>query len=111
LPAFQRWHQTFGRETGLASDAYLGVLNLQSQVGELAHGFARILTRQRILQRDGMHAEQASQSALAELKPSLRAELAGCLAHLLELANDVGIDLETAYLQCIQADDTGLPAE
>jgi NTP pyrophosphatase (non-canonical NTP hydrolase) len=43
--------------------------------------------------------DEANDRALETVKDNLQEELADALAFLLKIANDTGIDLETAYLK------------
>jgi deoxyguanosine kinase len=98
LPDLQSWHLAFDREKGFSTDLSVNFICLQEEIGELATEVLGVLSRQRMLQRDGMEARQALRSAAAEQEAGLANEMADCLAYLLKLANYVGIDLESAYL-------------
>jgi len=98
LPALQRWHRAFDQEKGFSTDIFMNFFCLQQEIGELAREMTHALRRRQMLERDGMSAGQALESALAEQQQGLRDELSDCLAYILKLANYAGVDLEDAYL-------------
>ncbi len=98
LPELQGWHRAFDQEKGFSTDIFFNLMCLQEEMGELANEMTHIWKRREMLQRDGMSAGQALESAIAEQRAGLCDELADCLAYIIKLANYAGIDLEAAYL-------------
>jgi len=86
LVDFQRFHRALDRDKGFSTDPGLNFMLLQEEVGELARAFRQHWLAAQTGQED---------AALA----SVREELADVLAYVLKLANDAGVDLETAYLE------------
>jgi len=86
LSDFQQFHRQFDHEQPPSSDPYFNFILLQEEIGELARAL-----RQRWM------ADMAGQPDPS--LPSIRAELADVLAHVIRLANYTGIDLEEAYLE------------
>jgi len=83
---YQRLHRELDRDKGFSTDPYLNFMLLQEEVGELARAFRRHWLAAQTGQPD---------AAL----PALREELADVLASVIKLANNAGVDLETAYLE------------
>jgi deoxyguanosine kinase len=71
-----------------AHDPYLNFMMLQTEIGRLAGAFAQRWT--------------SPDTPL----PGVREALAGVLASVIKLANGVGVDLETAYLDNMRLSDT-----
>lgn len=86
LGDFQRWHEALDDEKGFLQDLFFNFFCLTEEVGELGTVLAGAW-------RDRALGQQKDRG------PALRDELADCLAYLLKLANDAGIDLEDAYLE------------
>jgi deoxyguanosine kinase len=86
LGDFQRWHEELDEEKGFLQDLFFNFFCLIEEIGELGTVLAGAW-RDRALRRQN------------DRGPALREELADCLAYLLKLANDAGIDLEDAYLE------------
>lgn len=95
LTNFQRFHRALDANKGFLSGAYFNFICLQEELGELAAELKSIW----IETSDG---ETDQDRAVAERMPVLAGELADCLAYLLKLSNDLGIDLEDAYLDKMQ---------
>ncbi|MFQ5858419.1 MAG: deoxynucleoside kinase [Anaerolineae bacterium] len=96
LAHFQRFHQALDADKGFMTDVYFNFICLQEELGELAAELKAIWAET----ADG-RADQ--HQAVARRLPALQAELADCLAYLLKLSNYLGIDLEEAYLDKMQA--------
>jgi len=99
LTDFQRWQQTLDREGTVPTDLYFDYIGFTQQVGELGAEMAAIWRQQKTLTDKAGNQFQALDQAQTEHLPHLRARLADCLTYLLKLSNDVGADLETAYLE------------
>lgn len=95
LARFQEFHRALDVDKGFLTDAYFNFICLQEEVGELAAELKAIWTT---AADEGTDQNQA----MAQRQPALRSELADCLAYLLKLSNDLGIDLEEAYLDKMQ---------
>ncbi len=99
LTDFQRWQQTLDQGGAVPTDLYFDYIGFTQRVGELGAEMADIWRQQKALTDKAGNQFQALDQAQAEHLPHLRARLADCLAYLLKLSNDVGADLETAYLE------------
>lgn len=97
VAAFQQFHREREASNGTAVDPLNHYLLLIEEVGELATALRRVAADSRRPAAPGSPAEALAE-AIAAHRPALREELADLLAHLLQLANDTGIDLEQAYL-------------
>jgi NTP pyrophosphatase (non-canonical NTP hydrolase) len=103
LSDLQSWRRAADQELGDRSDLYRDFITLQAQVGRLAGELGQSwTTRDRLLEQMG-NREEAQARALQGRASDLKEQLAGSLACLLRLANDMGISLEEAYLTSIQA--------
>jgi deoxyadenosine/deoxycytidine kinase len=99
LTDFQRWQQALDQGDAVPTDLYFDFIGFTQQVGELGAEMAAIWRQQRALIEKAGNQFQALDQAQTEHLPHLRARLADCLTYLLKLANDVGADLEAAYLE------------
>lgn len=96
LAHFQRFHEALDADKeGFMTDVYFNFICLQGELGQLATELRGIWAE---TADDGADQNQA----LARRLPALQSELADCLAYLLKLSNDLGIDLEEAYLDKMQ---------
>jgi deoxyguanosine kinase len=86
LSDFQKFHRQLDHDELSSSDPYLNFILLQEGIGELARA---------LRQRWGAGATGQPGQPL----PSMRAELAEVLGGVIKLANDMGVDLEEAYLE------------
>ncbi len=103
LSDLQSWRRAADQELGDRSDLYRDFITLQAQVGKLAGELDQSWTTQdKLLEQIG-NREEAQARALQGRTSDLKERLAGSLACLLRLANDMGISLEEAYLTSIQA--------
>jgi len=99
LGDFQRFHRALDQEKGFIADLFLDYICLTEEVGEIGRVLKHAwVHRERILTQVG-NREEANDQALETAKDDLQEELADALAFLLKIANDTGIDLETAYLK------------
>ena len=96
---FQRWHRDTDREGGIPRDLYLSFIKLQGEMGSVAREVAEVWKKQAALYDVVGNQAESLERATEEHRPALRSELAACLAYLLKLANQTGVDLEEAYLQ------------
>jgi len=99
LGDFQRFHRALDQEKGFIADLFLDYICLTEEVGEIGRELKHVwVRRERMLTQVG-NREEANDRALETVKDNLQDELADALAFLLKIANDTGIDLETAYLK------------
>jgi deoxyadenosine/deoxycytidine kinase/NTP pyrophosphatase (non-canonical NTP hydrolase) len=99
LADFQRWQQARDRGDAALSELYFNYMGLTQQVGELGAEMTAIWRQQKTLYQKVGNQPEAMEQAVAECLPHLRAGLADCLASLLKLANNLGVDLEAAFLE------------
>jgi NTP pyrophosphatase (non-canonical NTP hydrolase) len=98
LADFQAFHRWMDQQKGFGSDPFFTLLLLTEEVGEVAKVLKRIWWRAAILAQDTPEAAgDARATALAEYREELGQELADCLAYIVKLANNTGIDLHDAY--------------
>ena len=98
LGDFQRWHLALDKEKGFLTDLYFNFLCLTEEVGDLGAELRGVWTAQDEFYKKVGNRREALDRAIQERLPSLRQELADCLAFLLRLANYMGIDLEEAFI-------------
>jgi deoxyadenosine/deoxycytidine kinase/NTP pyrophosphatase (non-canonical NTP hydrolase) len=103
LSDLQSWRRAADQELGDRSDLYHDFITLQAQVGKLASELGQSWTTQDKLLAQVGNREEAQARALRERASDLKEQLAASLACLLRLANDLGINLEEAYLTSIRA--------
>jgi len=98
LADYQRFHQVLDQEKGFTIDPFFNFIGLTEEIGEIGKVLKQAWVRQdRLLPAVGNRQEARSQ-AIQALTGELQEELADALAYLLKIANDTGIDLESAYL-------------
>lgn len=108
LGDYQRFHRVLDREKGFIVDLFLNYICLTEEVGELGRALKGVWVQQdRLLQQMG-NRNEALDRALETAKDNLQEELADMLAYLLKIANDIGVDLETAYLKKMRTNWTRL---
>jgi deoxyadenosine/deoxycytidine kinase/NTP pyrophosphatase (non-canonical NTP hydrolase) len=99
LPDFQRFHHALDNEKGFVADLFFDYICLTEEIGELGRALAQAwIKTDRLLPQVG-NRQEARERALQAVSPNLQEELADALAYLLKIANDAGIDLESAYLR------------
>ena len=98
LTDYQRFHVELDRSKGFITDLYFNYLCLSEEMGELGSELAELWRQEALLARQGQLREKAKEGALEIRRESLKEELADCMAYLLKMANDAGINLEEAYL-------------
>lgn len=86
LSDLQRWHHALDQEQGSLQDIYFNFIGLTQETGALATVLADTW-------------ESHSNGEPFKNTTVLQKVLADCLAYLLKIANDAGIDLEAAYLE------------
>lgn len=96
LADFQRFHQALDADKGFMTDVYFNFICLQEELGELAAELKAVWS-------ETTEGSADQHQVVARRLPALQSELADCLAYLLKLSNDLGIDLEEAYLDKMQA--------
>ncbi|PKO21115.1 MAG: hypothetical protein CVU38_16480 [Chloroflexi bacterium HGW-Chloroflexi-1] len=97
LPDFQRFHQVMDREKGFVADLFFNYLCLTEEIGEVGHALAQVWKQQEQLLLQVGNRQEARDRALDAVRANLQEELAAALAYLLKIANDAGVDLESAY--------------
>ncbi len=102
LADFQRWQQTLDQGDAPLTDLYFNFIGLTQEVGELGAEVTAIWRQQKALYEKVGNQSQALDQAMTEHLPHLRAELADCLTYLFKLANQAGVDLESAYLEKVK---------
>lgn len=95
LKDLQDFHQWLDEQKGWDPDLYYNMLLLTGEVGEVAQVLKRISWRASVLQKEN---QGSMEEALAEYRADLGSELADCLAYILKMANNAGVDLTQAYL-------------
>ena len=99
LADYQRFHVELDQAKGFITDLYFNYLCLSEEMGELGSELAQLWREETHLRLQGQPDKLARQLALKSQKPSLESELADCMAYLLKIANYAGIDLEAAYVE------------
>ena len=99
LPDFQRFQRAFDQEKGFIDDLFFNFICLTEEIGEIGRVLKRVWHRQEKLLEQVGNRPEAHDRALETVNADLEEELADALAYLLKLANDAGIDLESAYLK------------
>ena len=99
LADYQRFHQVLDREKGFTVDPFFNFIGLTEEVGEIGKVLKEAWRRQDQLLRAVGNRQEARSQAIQTLTAELQEELADALAYLLKIANDAGIDLESAYLR------------
>lgn len=100
LSDLQAFHRSL--EADSTPDLFLQSLHLQERIGSLAHELA--LAWQTATRASATGGAPPAPRTVGESQPSLRASLADCLAALLQLANELGVDLEGALLERLATD-------
>ncbi|OQA44938.1 MAG: Deoxyguanosine kinase [Chloroflexi bacterium ADurb.Bin325] len=99
LPDFQRFQHAFDRERGFIIDLFFDYICLTEELGEIGRVLKRVWHRQDALLAQVGNRSEARDRALQTVSADLEEELADALAYLLKIANDAGIDLESAYIK------------
>ncbi len=98
VATFQQIHRQLDSSNGLEADMFFHYMLLAEEVGEIAANLIRIWTERKRETAGGLSDAEARELAIARNRADMRDELADLLAHILRIANDMGIDLEQAYL-------------
>jgi deoxyguanosine kinase len=106
LADYQRFHIELDKAKGFNTDMYFNYLRLSEEMGELSSELARVWIEETSLLAQGQPAEVARKQAISQHKPSLKSEMADCMAYLLKIANYAGVDLEGAYLEKMRENQT-----
>lgn len=97
---FQAFHRWLDERKQFDPDIMFNMVLLTAEVGEAAEVLKQVWKKARGLQkRQDAPPDGAMESALAEYRDELGAELADCLSYIFKLANYCGIDLQQAYLE------------
>lgn len=97
---FQAFHRWLDERKQFDPDIMFNMVLLTAEVGEAAEVLKQVWKQAHGLQkRQNNPPGEAMQSALANYRDELGAELADCLSYIFKLANYCGIDLQEAYLQ------------
>jgi deoxyguanosine kinase len=99
LTDFQRFHRALDQEKGFIADLYFNYICLTEEVGELGRVLKHAWRQQERLMPQVGNRQEAHDRTLETSRAELQEELADALAYLLKIANDAGVDLETAYLK------------
>ncbi|MFO7663150.1 MAG: deoxynucleoside kinase [Chloroflexota bacterium] len=102
VAAFQQFHRDLNSSNGIESDLFFNYMLLIEEIGELSTELLKIWTVSRREVALGHTAGATFEAAIEKNRAVLREELADLLAHLLNLANYTGIDLEQAYLDKVR---------
>lgn len=102
---YQRHHRTLEQNSGRVADIFYDYLYLAQEVGRLGDALRQVWTRQdQLLARLG-NRQEARDLAVEELTAVLKDTLGDTLDRLLRIANDAGVDLESAYLGTLERSD------
>jgi len=97
---FQAFHRWLDEQKQFDPDIMFNMVLLTGEVGEVAEVLKQVRKKARGLQkRQDDPPDRAMESALADHREELGAELADCLGYIFKLANYSGIDLQEAYLK------------
>lgn len=100
LADFQAFHRWLDERKQFDPDIMFNMVLLTAEVGEVAEVLKQVWKKARGLQkRQAAPPDGAMESALADYRDELGAELADCLSYIFKLANYCGIDLQEAYLK------------
>jgi NTP pyrophosphatase (non-canonical NTP hydrolase) len=98
LADFQAFHRWLDERKQFDPDIMFNMVLLTAEVGEAAEVLKQIRKKARGLQkRQDVPPTGAMESALADYREELGAELADCLSYIFKLANYCGVDLQEAY--------------
>jgi len=97
LQVFHRW---LDEQKQFDPDIMFNMVLLIGEIGEVAEVLKRVRKKARGLEkRQNDPPDGAMESALADYREELGAELADCLGYIFKLANYTGVDLQEAYLK------------
>lgn len=99
LADFQRLHLALDREKGAIANLFFNYISLTGEIGEMGRVLQETWRRQDQLLSQVGNRKEAQDRALEGIQADLQEKLAEALAYLLKVANDAGIDLESAYLR------------
>jgi deoxyguanosine kinase len=98
VAAFQQFHRDLNSSNGIETDLFYNYMLLIEEIGEFSTELLKIWTASRRAAAPDLDTGSPFEAAIEKNRAMLREELADLLAHLLNLANYTGIDLEQAYL-------------
>jgi len=109
LTDLQQWHRAVDPHVGPDHSPYYQLLRLQESVGGLAQGVAKTWMTQDALTEKHGNREEALVNAADQHRQALESTAVDCLAWILRVANRLGIDLESAYIDHMKKSerDTG----
>jgi deoxyadenosine/deoxycytidine kinase/NTP pyrophosphatase (non-canonical NTP hydrolase) len=102
VAAFQQFHRDLDADDTRNGDPFYHYLLLMEEVGELTSQLVKIWAESKRSPINGQDPGEVYDKAIEANRPALRGELADLLAHILRLANGMGIDLEQAYLDSMR---------
>lgn len=102
LQDFQRFQHALDRKTGVIADLFFNYICLTEEVGALGRALKQAWRQQDSFLAQLGNRQEARDRALSSVQANLEGALADTLSHLLQIANDAGIDLEAAYLAQIR---------
>jgi NTP pyrophosphatase (non-canonical NTP hydrolase) len=98
LADFQAFHRWLDERKQFDPDIMFNMVLLTAEVGEVAEVLKQVWKKARGLQkRQAPPPDDTMESALADYREELGAELADCLSYIFKLANYCGVDLQEAY--------------
>lgn len=106
LASYQSFHEHLDRIKGFNTNMYFNYLCLSEEMGELGSVLAELWREEVALESQGQAENQSREKALSKWRQRLKSELADCMAYLLKLANYSDINLEQAYLEKMEQNQT-----
>ncbi len=105
LMDYQRHRRSLGHVNGDVADIFYDYLSLAQDIGRLGDTLKQVWVQQdRFLTKLG-NRQEARDLAVEALAPTLQEALGDTLDRLLKIANDAGVDLESAYLSALERSD------
>ena len=106
LGSYQKFHHQLDQIKGFSTNMYFNYLCLSEEMGELGSVLAELWREEATLTTRGQREDEARRKALSKWRKAIKSELADCMAYLLKLANYSGVDLEQAYLEKMDLNQT-----
>ena len=110
LMDFQRHRRSLEHINGDVADIFYDYLSLSQDVGRLGDTLKQVWMRQDELLPKLGNRQEARDLAVEALAAKLKETLGDTLDRLLKIANDAGVDLESAYLGTLERTDPGKDA-
>ena len=105
LMDFQRHRRSLEHINGDVADIFYDYLSLSQDIGRLGDTLKQVWVQQdRLLLKLG-NRQEARDLAMEALAATLQEALGDTLDRLLKIANDAGVDLESAYLSALERSD------